>query len=77
MCCSCARDVYYNNIVMKTIKEEKQIVGERWSNSCSVSEKEKEKVEETEKEKDEEEEEEESERFNLTASPNIRLVLDA
>ena len=70
MCCSCARDVYYNNIVMKTIKEEKQIVGERWSNSCSVSEKEK------EKEKDEEEEEE-SKRFNLTASPNIRLVLDA
>ena len=68
MCCSCARDVYYNNIVMKTIKEEKQIVGERWSNSCSVSEKEKEK---------DEEEEEESERFNLTASPNIRLVLDA
>ena len=67
MCCSCARDVYYNNIVMKTIKEEKQIVGEKWSNSCSVSE----------KEKDEEEEEEESERFNLTASPNIRLVLDA
>ena len=58
MCCSCARDVYYNNIVMKTIKEEKQIVGEKWSNSCSVSEKEKEKVEE---------EEEESERFNLTA----------
>ena len=40
------RDVYYYNIVMKTIKEGRQIVGERRSSSCSVSEKEEEEREE-------------------------------